>query len=74
MNKERLREMALEIATAARYSGVMMAHGKPIAEAEIDYQAAVRAFDAALVLFDEPARLPDEDPPPMPEGTNEYPF
>lgn len=54
MNKERLREMALEIATANRYAGVMWAQGKPLAEAEVDYQAAVRAFDAALTRFSEP--------------------
>jgi hypothetical protein len=48
VTKERLRELALDIATANGLLRVLVYSGKPYADAEREYQAAVRAFDAAM--------------------------
>lgn len=44
----RLRELALEIATANGVLRANMALGRPTANLEVDYQRAVLAFDALL--------------------------
>lgn len=51
MTKERLRELALDIAFANGVLRVEMYRGVPHASAERDYQDAVRAFDEALETF-----------------------
>ena len=54
MTNERLRELALDIASAAGVMRVEMYRGVPYASSERDYQDAVRQFDAALrEVFDE---------------------
>ena len=48
---ERLRELALSAATAARVVGVLYALGRPHKKEESEYQTAVTEFDSELQLF-----------------------
>lgn len=45
---ERLRELALSMATAKAMAEMLRVLNQPYAEAEADYQTCVREFDAAL--------------------------
>lgn len=48
LQAERLRELALNISTANGLLRVLMTSGKKYADAEREYQEAVRVFDAEL--------------------------
>lgn len=48
MTKERLRELALNIATANGVMRVEIYRGASSAESERDYQAAIEEFDKAI--------------------------
>jgi hypothetical protein len=58
--RERLRELALNIATANGMLRSLITIGKPYADADLDYQQAVREFDAALAASFGPNALPAE--------------
>lgn len=61
--KERLRELALEIAMANGVKAVELYRGRAYEAVGADYQAAIGAFDQALdEIFPNPAQTAKEEP------------